>query len=172
LDEARVTVLLADYIAADGSGKLTAVGAGFTLAGLQPDGTTAPMHVAVLVDVPASHVGQDFALGIGLVDEATGESVVVPGQDGRPEAMRVAQVVQAQAPSVPGMVVPAGAPGRVQLVLGFPQGLPLPSGRSYRWAVELDGRTRPEWSTSFHVPSPTPGPVFGGPTGPTSIPPL
>ena len=170
LDSARVTLLLADYVAVDAAGKLTAVGAAFTFTGIQPDGTTPPLHVAVLVDVPAQHVGQDFALGIGLVDDATGQPVLVPGASGGPEALRVAQVVQAQAPTVPGMLVPPSAPGRVQIVLGFPQGLPLETGRSYRWQVELDGQTRPEWSAWFHVPSPAPGPVFGGPAGPTSIP--
>lgn len=170
IDSARVIVLLADYVAVDAAGKLTAVGAAFTFTGLQPDGHTPPVHVAVLVDVPGSHVGQDFALGIGLVDDLTGNPVLVPGGDGQPEALRVAQVVQAQQPSLPGMVVPPGAPGRVQLVLGFPQGLPLDAGRSYRWDVELDGQTRPQWSAWFHVPAPAPGPVFGGPAGPTSIP--
>jgi hypothetical protein len=170
LDSARVIVLLADYVTVDAAGKLTAVGAAFTFTGLQPDGHTPPVHVAVLVDVPAAHVGQDFALGIGLVDDVTGRPVLVPGQSGELEALRVAQVVQAQPPQVPGMVVPSSAPGRVQLVLGFPQGLPLESGRSYRWDVELDGQSRPQWSAWFHVPAPAPGPVFGGPVGPTSIP--
>jgi hypothetical protein len=169
-DHARVTVLLADYVAVDAAGKLTAVGAAFTLTGLQPDGHTPPMHVAVLVDVPGAHVGQDFALGVSLIDEETAQPVVVPSADGQGEALRVGQVVQAQQASVPGMVVPAGTPGRVQLVLGFPQGLPLVQGRSYVWSVELDGRTKPEWASWFHVPAPAPGPVFGGPAGPSSIP--
>lgn len=169
-DSARVTVLLADYVAVDAAGKLTAVGAAFSLIGLQPDGHTPPLHVAVLVDVPAELVGQDFSLGVSLRDEVTGQPVLVPGQSGSPEPLQVAQVMRAQPPAVPGMVVPAHVPGRVQVVLGFPQGLPLELGRSYRWAVEVDGRTRPEWSASFHVPAPAPGPVFGGPVGPTSLP--
>ncbi|HUR51587.1 MAG TPA: hypothetical protein VMZ11_05645 [Mycobacteriales bacterium] len=170
LDSARVTVLLADYIAADAGGKLTAVGAAFTLTGLGPDGHTPPQHVAVVVDVPPQHLGQDFALGISLVEEGSDAPVLVPGGTGEPEALRVAQVVQAQAPSVPGMMVPSTVPGRVQLVLGFPQGLPLQAGSTYRWTVELDGQSRPEWTAWFHVPAAAPGPVFGGPAGPSSIP--
>ena len=76
----------------------------------------------------------------------------------------------AQAPSAPGMHLPSNLPGRVQIVLGFLQGLPLEAGRTYRFGVELDGRSRDEWSASFHVPGVPPGPVFGGPVGPTSIP--
>lgn len=170
LDSAHVTVLVADYISVDAAGKLTAVGAAFTLSALQPDGHTPPVHAAVLVDVPGSQVGQDFALSVSLVDEDSGQAVLVPGPTGDREPMRVAQVVQAQSPSVPGMLVPSSVPGRVQLVLGFPQGLPLEAGHSYRWSVEIDGQTRPEWSAWFHVPAPAPGPVFGGPTGPTSVP--
>lgn len=170
LDSAKVTVLLADYVAADSNGKLTAVGAAFTLTGLGPDGNTPPQHVAVLVDVPASHLGQDFALGLSLLEEGSDSPVQIPGPSGQMDALRVAQVVQAQAPSVPGMIVSPNLPSRVQLVLGFPAGLPLQTGKTYRWTVEIDGQTRDEWSAWFHVPTTAPGPVFGGPSGPSSIP--
>ena len=169
-DDARVTVLLADYLAVDAGGKLTAVGAAFTLTGLQPDGQTAPQHVAVLVDVPGSQVGQDFALGIVLRDDASGQPVLLPGPDGQSQPLQIAQVVRAAPHSVPGLRVPSSVSGRVQLVLGFPQGLPLPAGRTYRWVVELDGLSKPEWSAWFHVPEAERGPVFGGPVSPTSLP--
>jgi hypothetical protein len=169
-DAARVTVLLADYVAVDASGKLTAVGAAFTIAPLQENGSTTPMHVAVLVDVPGDAAGQEFSLGMSLVDDESGQPVVVPGPSGQLEPLRIAQLMRAQTPTVPGMAVPARVPCRVQMVLGFPQGLPLDAGRTYRWAVEIDGSARPEWSTVFHVPAPAPGPVFGGPIGPAGIP--
>ena len=169
-DAAHVTVLLADYIAADTAGKLTAVGAGFSVSPLQPEGRTPPMHVAVLVDVNSEHLGQDFSLSMSLRDAEDGSPVLVDGPSGEPEAMQIAQVMRAQAPSVPGAHLPSTLPGRVQMVLGFPQGLPLAPGRTYRFAIEIDGHARPEWSASFHVPGPPPGPVFGGPVGPASIP--
>jgi hypothetical protein len=169
-DAARVTVLIADYVAVDAAGKLTTVGAGFTLSGVQPDGTTAPQHVAVLVDVPGPQVGEDFALGVALRDDESGEVVLMPRPDGQAQPLQVAQVVRAQPYSAPGLHVPSGVPGRVQLVLGFPTGLPLEAGRTYRWVVELDGATKPEWSAWFHVPGAAPGPVFGGPVSPTTIP--
>jgi hypothetical protein len=170
VDSARVIVLLADFIAVDSAGKLTAVGAAFSLTGLQPDGHTPPMHVACLVDVPGEHVGKDFSLGLSLRDDDSGQPVLVPGQSGELEPLQVAQVMRAQPPAVPGMAVPAHVPGRVQVVLGFPQGLPLQVGHTYRWSVEVDGRSKPEWSAVFHVPAPAPGPVFGGPLGPASLP--
>ena len=169
-DDARVTVLLADYVTVDASGKLTAVGAAFTIAPLQENGSTTPMHVAVLVDVPGELAGHEFSLGMSLVDDDSGQPVVVPGPSGQLEPLRIAQLMRAQTPTVPGMAVPSSVPCRVQMVLGFPQGLPLEAGRTYRWAVELDGSPRPEWSTVFHVPAPAPGPVFGGPIGPAGIP--
>jgi hypothetical protein len=170
LDDARVTVLLADYVAVDAAGKLTAVGAGFALSPLQQDGQTPPMHVAVLVDVPSSHLGQDFALSLSLRDADDDSPVMVPGPSGSPEPLQIAQVMRAQAPTAPGLHLPSDLPGRVQIVLGFVQGLPLEAGRTYRFAVELDGQSRDEWSASFHVPGLPPGPVFGGPVGPSSIP--
>jgi hypothetical protein len=170
VESARVTVLVADYVSVDSAGKLTAVGAGFMLTALQPDGQSPPQHLAVLVEVPNAESGHDFALGVSLIDETTGQPVLVPGPSGEPEALRLAQVVQAQAPALQGMLVPSGVPGRVQLVLAFPQGLPLEVGHSYRWSVEVDGQTQPGWSAWFHVPSPAPGPVFGGPPGPATIP--
>jgi hypothetical protein len=170
LDTARVTILLADYIAIDGDGKLTAVGAAFTLTGLQPDGHTPPQHVAVIVDVPGDAAGQEFSLGLTLRDDSTGQAVLVPGPEGELQPLQMAQLLRAQSPSVPGMIVPASLPGRVQILIGFPQGLPLQVGHTYRWSVEIDGRTRPEWAAVFHVPAPAPGPVFGGPAGPADIP--
>jgi hypothetical protein len=170
LDDALVTVLLADYVAVDAAGKLTAVGAGFSLSPLQQDGHTPPMHVAVVVDVPSTHLGQDFSLSLSLRDADSGAPVLVPGPSGSPEPLQIGQVMRAQAPAAPGMHLPSTLPGRVQIVLGFLQGLPLEAGRTYRFAVELDGGSRPEWSASFHVPAAPPGPVFGGPISPTSIP--
>jgi hypothetical protein len=170
LDDARVTVLLADYISVDAAGKLTAVGAAFLLTPLQQDGTTPPLHLAVLVDVPSSHLGQDFAMSLSLRDADSGEPVLVPGPSGAPEPLQIAQVMRAQAPTVPGLHLPTTLPGRVQMVLGFLQGLPLEAGRTYRFGVELDGHSRDEWSAVFHVPGSPPPPVFGGPLSPTSIP--
>jgi len=143
---------------------------GFSLSPIQPDGHTPPMHVAVLIDVPSTHLGQDFSMSLSLRDADSGGPVLVPGPSGEREPLQIAQVMRAQAPQVPGAHLPANLPGRVQIVLGFLQGLPLESGRTYRFAVELDGTTRPEWSASFHVPGTAPGPVFGGPVGPASIP--
>src|SRR5207245_2549908 len=120
-DDARVTVLLADYISVDAAGKVTAVGAGFSITPLQPGGQTAPMHVAVMVDVPSSHVGQDFSLSLSLRDVDTGTPVLVPGPSGELEPLQIAQVMRAQAPTAPGMHLPSTLPGRVQVVLGFVQ---------------------------------------------------
>ncbi len=79
----------------------------------------------------------------------------------------MAQVVT---PALPG--VPAGARltdsmySRSQILFGFPNGLRLQAGVSYRWRVEIDGQHRPEWEAVFEVLAPAPSPVFGGPTTP------
>ena len=54
----------------------------------------------------------------------------------------------------------------MQWVLAFPAGLPLPAGVTYRWKVEVEAQTRPEWAAVFHVLAPASGPIFGGPSAP------
>lgn len=171
-EDAQVVVLLADYIGVDAAGKLNALGAGFTVVG-HNGSTTAPLHVAAIIDVPAKYVGEDFALSLQLQDETSGRLVQVPGQSGVLEALRVQQVVRVERPQSAGSVhLPPTMFARVQTVVGFPAGLPLIAGNYYAWQVQIDGHSRPEWQSRFYVPGLPPAPVFGGPSGPASIPPL
>lgn len=68
-EDAVVHVLVADHIALDAAGKVTALGAYFSIAGVDPEaGVSAPQHVVVIVDVPSRYRGQDFAVSIELRD--------------------------------------------------------------------------------------------------------
>jgi hypothetical protein len=170
--DAQVSVLLADYIGLDAAGKINALGAGFTVTGVA-NGLTPPQHVAALIDVPSSYAGQDFALSVQLRDETVGRLVQVPGQSGLLEALRMQQVARAERPNAgPGVHLPQTMFARVQVALAFPMGLPLVVGNYYAWQVEIDGQSQPHWQARFYVAGPPPGPVFGGPSGPASIPPL
>lgn len=170
--DARVVVLLADYVAVDSAGKLTAVGAGFTMIGLEPTGLTAPMHIAVMIDVPSKYDGQEFALSLQLHDDVNDGAVQVAGAaSGLPEALRVQQVIAVTRPQANGaFYLPPSMFARVQISMGFPNGLPLAAGGFYSWRAEVDGQHHPSWGASFHVLGPPPPPVFGGPVGPASIP--
>lgn len=168
--DAHVVVFLADYVGIDTSSKINALGAGFTLSGWQ-NGVAAPQHVAVMVDVPGKYVGQEFALTLELRDETADRAVQVPGQSGQLEALRMQQVARVEPPvAAPGIYLPQAMFSRTQVVLGFPTGISLAPSNFYAWRVEIDGQTRKDWRAPFYVPGPPPGPVFGGPTGPSDIP--
>jgi hypothetical protein len=172
-DDARVTIIIADYIGIDGGGKLNVVGGGWTIAGIQPNGLSAPQYVAVMIDVASGHLGEEFALDLELHDLSTGEIAQVVGATNTPEALRISQLCRVDPPGGPGGVyVPADMFSRVQAVFGFHGGIPLAVGRKYAWRVAIDGERRPGWAAEFLVAGPPPQPVFGGPAGPSSIPTL
>ncbi|MDQ3480322.1 MAG: hypothetical protein M3423_03165 [Actinomycetota bacterium] len=161
--ECRLVVLLADYAVADAGGKLNILGAGFTISGIQPTGLIGPQYVAVMIDVPAKFVGQEFPLSLELKDETTGMTVTLPGPTGEPDALRIQQFVKAEPPHIAGVYLPSSLWSRVQLVMGFPNGLPLQPGGIYHWRAEIEGQHRAGWSAHFHVAGPPPPTVVGGP---------
>lgn len=171
-EDCRAFIFVADYISADASGKLTAIGLGFSISGVQPTGMSIPQHVGVIIDVPAKYNGNEFAVTVELRDDETGKAVAMPGPSGSPEAIRIQQLAKAQMPTIRGTYLPSSLPCRVQAILAFPNGLPLQLGKSYTWKLEIDGQHRKGWEAGFHVAGPPPPPVVGGPIGPSDIGPL
>ncbi len=172
VQDARVTVLLADYIGIDAGRKINAIGVGFSLAHLQQNGLTGPQHVIAIVDLPGKYGGQQFSLELELRDETTGDAFMVPaGPGGTSQPLRFANVVQAPVPAIPGVHLPQDqVTTQVQLPLAIVDGLPLQPGHAYSWRVKLDGQSKPGWQVRFYVPGPPPPVVFGGPSGPATIP--
>jgi hypothetical protein len=169
-EDAHVTAFVADYLAADASNRITAVGLGFTITGVQPTGFSAPQYLGVIIRVPSKYTGQQFSLSVHLRDEDADTAVTVPGASGQSETLQVAQVVTVAAAVVPGLYLPPSVACTMQMVMGFPTGLPLTVGKNYAWHVQIDGQSRRHWIAGFHVPGAPPAPVFGGPVGPTDIP--
>lgn len=169
-DDVLVTVLLADYVGVDASGKVNAIGAGFGVAGLSPNGLTAPQHVAVLVDVPGGYAGEETSVTLELRNDRTGQVVSLPSPSGQAEAVRISQLMQIQAPERPGVYLPRDVRVRQHLLVNFGNGLPLSPGTSYQWRVDVDGVHRQDWGAFFYVLGPPPGPVIGGPAGASDIP--
>lgn len=168
--EAHAVIFVADYIGIDAAGKINAIGAGFALTGVTPEGQTPPQHVAVLIDVPSRYDGDEFALSLELREESSDSVVQVAGPTGQLEALRLQQVMQVNRPQISGAYLPTNLSCRVQATIGFPMGLQLQPGRTYGWHLQIDGQTRAGWVAKFHVVGPPPGPVFGGPSGPADIP--
>jgi hypothetical protein len=171
-DEAHAFLLLADYIGVDAAGKLNALGAGFAVSGIQPNGLTAPMYLAAVIEIPSKFAGQELSASLELRDEETGSAVQLTGPSGQLEALRIQQVVKVERPALPGVYIPERMFCRVQLNVGFQTGLPLAPGHFYEWRLEIDGQHRKGWHVSFFVLGPPPGPVFGGKTGPADLPSL
>ncbi len=170
-EDAHVVVLVADYIGIDASNKVNAVGAAFTLHGIEATGLSAPFAVAALVDMPSKYVGQELSVSLELRDETAGQVVQLSSPSGQLEAMRVQHLAKVEAHSTPpGAWLPQGMFSRIQLNLMFSNGLPLKQGTLYSWRAEIDGQHRKNWRAQFAVPGPPPSPVFGGPVGPATIP--
>lgn len=157
-EQLRASVLLADYAAQDGNGRLSVVGGGLQFVGFEPaTGLSAPFAVLVILQsvVPLS---EPVAIEIVLAD-ASGQAVELPGPAG-PQLMRVAQNVEFLAPALPGVTLPKGSVNSQAVVnMYFPTGLPLTPGLSYSWRVQADHEvliTQP-----FFVPGPAQGPVIG-----------
>lgn len=168
--EIRAILLLADYAAADASGKLNILGGGWQIANLLARGMTGPQHLLAIIDVPSRYLGEEFAISLSLFDELSGTVVRIapppapgaaPQEDAEKQAMRVQQLVKAEKPDVPGVRLPPDFPGRIQTVLGFPDGLPLPPNGQFSWRLEVDGTHLKHWRAHFITTGPPPPPVIG-----------
>lgn len=168
-DDASVTLILGDYIAADASGKLNVIGGAFSMMLRQPTGNVGPFSIGVIVTVPEKHVPNDYALTIQLFDVTRGKLVQVVGPSGSPEAIRAQQMVTVQAAQLPpGIARPEALAHQHITAMSFPMGLPIEPG-TYEWRVEIDAQARPHWRTPFYVLGAAPGPVFGGPANSPTI---
>jgi hypothetical protein len=157
-DDATVSIVLADFANEDVSKKINMLGAGWQLTGLGPNGVTAEAAIVVLVQVPSQYRGQQFAIGLTLLNEA-GDPVSFPSPSGEPMPLRIQQLCNVDPPVVPGIHVPNHVPSSVQIVLRLGNGLPLPPNQLYTWSFEIDGNKKSR--LSFYVAGPPPGPVLG-----------
>lgn len=158
-EEARASLILADYANADAAQKLNLLGGGWQVTALTQTGLTPPQALVAAIEVPERYAGTEFPVSLTLLDEA-GEQVKVPGPSGNVEALRIAQMAKAERPNVPGVLLYGKVWSRVQVILNFPGGLPLRPGQSYSWELEVDGHHNTQWRVSFYVAAP-PQPVVG-----------
>jgi hypothetical protein len=169
-DDVSAMVAIADYVAVDAGGKVSAIGLGFTVSGIQPTGLSAPQYVLAFVDAPAKYAGDETSLTLELRNLTDDEVVKAPGPSGQLDAVRISNPARFERPVIPGIHLGADMPVRLQMTLGFPNGLPVVPGKTYAWKLQVDGRSRQSWRAFFHVPAAPPGPIIGGPAGPADIP--
>jgi hypothetical protein len=159
-ESAHVRLFLADYAVADAAGKITLVGGGISIVGINPaTGTTAPFAAIAVVSFDPKHIGETPAVELGLEDEH-GRLVVFEGPN---TPLRIATAEKLSPPALPhGVHVPNDAVRpKTQTLMQFQNGLPLQPGNGYLWRVWVDQDTRPEWTETLYVATASPGAVFG-----------
>lgn len=156
---ASVRLIIADYAVADRVGKVTIVGAGATVLGVNPAaGMTAPFAVVARASFDPKFVGDNPAFELSL-ETTDGQLVQMPGQA---QPLRVATTEKLPPTLVPGADIPHDAIRPIaQIIMQFQNGLPLAPGRGYRWRIKIDGETRDEWTEIVFVPTASAGPVVG-----------
>jgi hypothetical protein len=158
-EEARACIILADYANSDAAQKLNLLGGGWQVTRLTQSGLTGPQALVAMIEVPPNYAGTEFAISLTLHDEAN-EQVKVSTPAGSFEALRVAQVVKAEVPNVPGVLLHGKVWSRVQVILNFANGLPLRAGQAYTWKLEIEGNHNEQWRAGFMVAG-VPQPVVG-----------
>lgn len=154
---ARVTIIVADYVAVAESHKFTIVGSGITLAGLDPQsGRTAPISAIAIATFDPKFLGESPVVEFSFETD-DGELVEIPPPldqpDGNPQPLRITPGENPLVPTVvEGVVVPAHAVRpKVQMMMQFQSGMPLVADRRYLWRITIDGETRDEWTETLYV---------------------
>jgi hypothetical protein len=124
----RIHVLLADSAQMDPSGKVHALGLGWTVTGTP----TPPCALIALIWVEWNEANRKFHLTGSLVD-GDGVLIEVDGPDGRGPITFGGEIEAGRPPGLP-----AGTPQLFPLVLNLSPGLVLAPGNRYEWRLEAD----------------------------------
>jgi hypothetical protein len=154
---ARVTIIVADYVAVAESHKFTIVGSGITLVGRDPQtGLTAPISVVAIATFDPKFLGESPIVEFSFETD-DGQLVEMPPPPNQPDAPpQPLRITPGPSPLMPtvvkGVEVPAAAARpKIQMMMQFQSGLPLLADRRYLWRITIDGETRDEWTESLYV---------------------
>ena len=128
----KAHLFLADSAQADPTGKLHALGLGWTMT-VTP---TPPAAVVALIEVEWSESNQPFHVTLELLD-ADGERVSIPGPIGPSELVIEGDMETGRPPGHP-----HGTSQFVPLTLNVAGGMPLQVGQRYQWRLSIDGEAR------------------------------
>lgn len=129
-----MTLILADYAAAE-NGKLTVVGAGWTIC------SPAARHgLGLLIETGWGEANQPHVLTLDLVD-ADGQPFVDPA--GQPVHFEI----NFEVGRPPGYPIGASMSNAVALNVA----IPLAAGNRYEWVASIDGTSNASWRRSFTV---------------------
>jgi hypothetical protein len=134
----KVTMMLADYAVGTPDGKLTVVGAGWSIRAPVP----APFAVAAIVEVPWDQANKQHTLQLTLTD-ADGQPFNLP--DGSQFALPADNFEVGRPPGVkPGTALAHN----VVLNCGP---LPFEAGKQYVWQLTINGTAHEDWRLPFSV---------------------
>ena len=156
-DAALLTLLMADFVNTDAAGKTNVVGGGINALAQLRTGTTPPFWVWARAEVPNRVCPVESVLEIALLD-SSGQVYQPEGQD-RP--FRLAQVTTFERARAGASFGPPEMTWGSQMVLGFPNGLPLPAGGHFKWSFRVDGDDEHARVLDFAVMRDQQLPVFG-----------
>lgn len=130
----RIHVLLADSAQADPSGKVHALGLGWTV-------TSTPMPPVALIAMIWIdwHESNTKFNVVGSLVDTDGNQIEVSQPGGGRGPITFGGELEAGRP--PGL--PAGTPQMMPIVLNFAPGIELPPGARYEWRVEVDTKPNP-----------------------------
>ncbi|MEI2808921.1 MAG: hypothetical protein V9F00_01535 [Nocardioides sp.] len=137
----RATLLLADSATQDNTGKIHALGIGWSVTSTPPP----PSALIVLFRVPWHGSDQPHTFALSLVD-ADGRPVTVQ-QDGQLRPIGIEGQFEVSRPQG----LPAGTDLDQNLCIPVGGGWNLAPGSSYEWRLDVDGRHEADWVAPFTV---------------------
>lgn len=140
----KATLILADSAQNDGTGKVHALGAGWSVTGTP----TPPMALIAFIDCPWDQTNTKHKLKIELLD-ADGHPVSFQhGPLGNPmPAFEIDAEFETGRP--PGL--PPGTPLREQLVIQLAPGMPLTPGQKYEFRLAINGEPMDSSLATFTI---------------------
>ncbi len=156
-ESAHVRIVLADY-GVEQQGKVTLVGAGISIFGVNPDsGLTAPFVVWATVNFAPEFVGYSPTVELSLETD-DGKPVHLPtvaDEQSQLRQVRIGTYEALRRTSVQGFDIPSEIiRPKTQILLLFQTGIKLDAGQLYRWRVEVDGVTRDHWTEMMYIVPP------------------
>jgi hypothetical protein len=136
----KVKLLLADAAEAAGSGKVSALGLGWSAISLP----MTPTALVLFIDLQQGEFARhEFRIWLSLLGQDDAVSV---GEEDSDATLEFRGAFEAEALKDAG----ENAPGRVSLALNVAP-LPLSPGHAYEWRAEIDGIQNDDWSAPFFV---------------------
>ena len=131
-------LILADAAQAGPDGKVSMLGAGWTVTGPAP----VPLAVVVMMEIPSHETGRDHKIRLEIID-GDGTPFAVPTPQGVQPLVLEANLSVPQ--SEPGM------PASVVVVLNSGGPVPFPPNSYFEWRLMIDGVANADWRRAFRT---------------------